>query len=774
MNLYRRCKLPVVLTISLLLMSSLRVLASPQNKPLQSNSTGPKESQTLAVDPVDRHVGPGQQYSTIQAAVNAASDGDRIIVHPGIYVESVLILNKTLTLMAYNYSDMPVIIGSPCFNVTSLKYNDISISGFVMENCNYGVWIAGVADADISNNTISTFYAEAILMSYTVYGDAKVDYNTITSAQNGVEGIDVNQARGKFEANGNSIEFTGTMCYGIDVAEAWGEVQCNGNTVSTMGDYGYGIFFGWNMYSGLQINDNNVRSYYDAIDTASVYGRLDISRNTLYSVEGDDIYIGVVYGEANITNNVVTNPAGTGIYITYTYGNCDIMGNTINATLGIYSYGMYIDTVYGSATILRNAISFGFAGIYIATYLGPHSLIAHNTIYNETDYGIYLEASVPGTVAVKNNIIVGANWTAPYTTTGVYGGVSGNCPIGVGYNDLYMCNLTGSTYSPAYGDISLEPQFINADAGDYRLSATSPCIDTGIYIGLPYNGAAPDMGAFEAASTFLVVRGYDNRIYYRIYDSNSATWGSWNILPGATCDSPAAATVGNNLHIVVRGMDGYTLWYGYVNLTDSTFHGWTVIDGSTPSAPTLTSNGTVLYLVVRGWDNAIYYRYNVGGSWGSWNVVPSGLTVDSPAVAMLGNNLHIVVRGMDGSSLYHSSVDLSTGVFSGWELMNGPVQSKPTLAACESRGEVCLVVRGMDNVVYYNTWNGMGWVGWVGLPGGSTPDGPAATVVDGNLQVVVKGIDGNIWSGTLDLTTETYSDWTWLNGATPSAPTLTH
>ena len=110
-----------------------------------------------------------------------------------------------------------------------------------------------------------------------------------------------------------------------------------------------------------------------------------------------------------------------------------------------------------------------------------------------------------------------------------------------------------------------------------------------------------------AASADLVVRGADNTVYYRSYDSVSATWGSWVGLPGSTCDSPAAVVCGNELHIVVRGMDGVTLYHGYVNLVSGSFSGWAWISGTTPSPPTLASNGNVVTLVVRGADNTVYY-----------------------------------------------------------------------------------------------------------------------------------------------------------------------
>lgn len=47
--------------------------------------------------------------------------------------------------------------------------------------------------------------------------------------------------------------------------------------------------------------------------------------------------------------------------------------------------------------------------------------------------------------------------------------------------------------------INQDPLFEDAQANDFRLSSSSPCIDTGINVGLSYNGAAPDMGGVESA-----------------------------------------------------------------------------------------------------------------------------------------------------------------------------------------------------------------------------------------------------------------------------------
>ncbi|MGD0977559.1 MAG: DUF2341 domain-containing protein [Candidatus Bathyarchaeia archaeon] len=266
---------------------------------------------------------------------------------------------------------------------------------------------------------------------------------------------------------------------------------------------------------------------------------------------------------------------------------------------------------------------------------------------------------------------------------------------------------------------------------------------------------------------YSVVRGLDDRIYY----------GDWMVLPGSTIDSPAAAMLGNDLHIVVRGSDGNSLWCGY--LTDpadpESFSGWTLLSGATNSAPTLTSNGTALCLVVRGLDNRVYYCCYSEGVWGQWYAVPTGATPDAPAACMLGNDLHIVVRGMDGSSLWDTIVSCEGTVVRGWNLVSGATPSKPVLA-CSGADNLCLVVEGMDNAIYYRSYTGStdSWGDWSALPTGATIDGPAATVVGSMLCMVVRGSDGNtLWCGNLDLGTSNFLGWTLLTGATPSAPTLT-
>jgi parallel beta-helix repeat protein len=455
----------------------------------------------------------------------------------------------------------------------------------------------------------------------------------------------------------------------------------------------------------------------------------------------------------SIAENDITTNNMHGISLYALSNHNSIYGNSIADNLhGIYLYMSSNNSISG------NSITANFDGLYLHTdYRGTsdYNNISGNNIKSNSRSGMFLDLADHNNI-YNNDFVDNMEQVLSYYSTNVW---DDGYPSGGNYwSDYTGVDLyNGPNQNVAGGDgIGDTPYVIDADNRD-----NYPLME-------PWT---PVTGVES-----LVVRGLDNRIYYRAYNVTTASWASWNALPGLTCDSPAAAVCGNELHIVVRSIDGYLLWHGYVNLIGGGFSGWTLLSGSTPSAPTLTSNGTALSLVVRGQDNLIYYRfYDVASHvWTGWAVLPSGSTCDGPAATMLANKLQMVVRSMDGYTIWHSSVDLSTQAFSGWELVGGLTQSKPTLTTCESRGEIILVVRGLDNVIYRNSWSGSSWAGWVGLPTGATCDGIGATVFGEMLHVVVRGMDGyTLWHGNVDLASSAFSGWALLDGSTPSPPTLT-
>ena len=106
-------------------------------------------------------------------------------------------------------------------------------------------------------------------------------------------------------------------------------------------------------------------------------------------------------------------------------------------------------------------------------------------------------------------------------------------------------------------------------------------------------------------------------IYYRCYSEDS--WGSWQLLPnGSTIDSPAAALLEDELHVVVRGTDGFTMWHKIILPESGVVEEWSWIPGASASPPILAASQSLgeLYMLVRGADDGIYYSQYEGASWG--------------------------------------------------------------------------------------------------------------------------------------------------------------
>lgn len=135
-------------------------------------------------------------------------------------------------------------------------------------------------------------------------------------------------------------------------------------------------------------------------------------------------------------------------------------------------------------------------GIAFDATAGGNAKFFNNVIAGSSDWAFVARTTLPG-VEFRNNIIyVGSG--------GIY---SGNASLAHSHNIIN--GLTGAAYNgttPGAGEITDDPYFANTSGSftnlaDYELSEFSPAIDTGIYVGLAFNGLKPDMGAFETAGT---------------------------------------------------------------------------------------------------------------------------------------------------------------------------------------------------------------------------------------------------------------------------------
>ena len=141
----------------------------------------------------DRHVGPGQTYSTIQDAINASDPHDTIIVHDGAYNENVDVNRSHLTIRSENGSDVTIVqaadsndhvfhvtvdyvkisrftvTGTTGYMATGIYLQDASqcnISGNIATNNFHGISLNGSNDNTLSGNTCNENDNHGIVLSY--------------------------------------------------------------------------------------------------------------------------------------------------------------------------------------------------------------------------------------------------------------------------------------------------------------------------------------------------------------------------------------------------------------------------------------------------------------------------------------------------------------------------------------------------------------------------------------------------------------------------------
>jgi hypothetical protein len=261
----------------------------------------------------------------------------------------------------------------------------------------------------------------------------------------------------------------------------------------------------------------------------------------------------------------------------------------------------------------------------------------------------------------------------------------------------------------------------------------------------------------------------DNGIYHKSF--TSGTWSNaWDSPGGTTQDQPACAVLDGILYVVVRGFDNIT-YANSMSLATLTWSGWTNLNGMTPSPPVLvvTLSANRVDLLVRGQDNTVYHKAFVNGNWGPIWDSPGGTAPDIPAVITDGKAINIVVRGMD-NGLWYNSYNFTRGSWSTWFSIGGRTATTPSLAL-DGSGTLHLVVRGLDNGIWHisRTAAGVWGLSW-DSPGGATSNRLALTTIGTSLVVLAVGLDNSVYFNVLAGTS--WQTWTATGGKTADPPTL--
>ncbi len=260
-------------------------------------ATASASAKTITVDD-DLSECPYANYTSIQDAINNATEGDIIQVYSGTYEENVVV-NKTLNLTGIG---MPVIDGMNNGNTVKIEANNCTIKNFKIIN-SAGDWnLAGIHIASsnniISNNTLSSNNGHGI----GIYsGNNEVHSNTLSS--NGWAGVGIYAGSNKIYCN--NIQNNG---YGIRLFQAGSNIIYS----NVIKNNGYGFYH----YS----SSNNV-----------IYSN-EISSNT-----NDAFYIWNSGGNKIYGNEISGSKNGFEIWI-YSSGNSIYKNNITNNNKGVYIY----------------------------------------------------------------------------------------------------------------------------------------------------------------------------------------------------------------------------------------------------------------------------------------------------------------------------------------------------------------------------------------------------------------------------------------------------
>ena len=292
------------------------------------------------------HVGKKFGTQTIQQTINQASDGDTILVEPGIYHEKNLLVNKSIVLKGI---DFPVLDGESKYEIISIKASYVTIDGFKVIHSGSGTLEdpAGIKIYDSHNVTIiNNKLHDTFFGIYTQYGkNCIIKNNTLQSYAVAEQQI------------GNGIH-----CWKCD------SMQIIGNTISGHRD---GIYFEFvtNSVIWRNISTKNIR-----------YG-------LHFMFSNDDAYI----------TNVFKNN-GAGVAVMFTHG-VKMFNNLFEENWGDAAYGLLLKEISDSY-IEGNRFIRNTSGIFME---GVNRVQMQNNLFKNNGWAIKVQASCMDITVTGNN-----------------------------------------------------------------------------------------------------------------------------------------------------------------------------------------------------------------------------------------------------------------------------------------------------------------------------------------------------------------------------------
>lgn len=375
-------------------------------------------------------------FTTVQNGINASTNGGEVWVAQGTYVENLLIPAATQVSLYGRFvgweversqrslgPEVTVIDGNRTGIVVRIEAGNVTVDGFTITHGSNGVTCHG-ANVVITHNIIRENYASG---SYgggidCASANAVIEGNSIVS----------NSTVGSTFDSGFCCGGASTIAYGGGLVISGNNLRIAGNTISDNAVNPTLSNPGW--YSGTDASGGGL---YCSGSNVTIIGNV-IARNRCRAVDYTDRSHQYYPAGTASGAGLRVNPTGPFVITDNLIVDNVVTGNLSSSGGGIYVNGV---AALSNNTIVRNSAMYDSGAIAPG---GALTSTAGNTLTNN----IFALNSSPLSISGGNEF----------------------------NNDVFD---KGADFIGSNGNISADPLFANSPAGDFRLKAGSPCINTG-------------------------------------------------------------------------------------------------------------------------------------------------------------------------------------------------------------------------------------------------------------------------------------------------------
>ncbi|RXA20460.1 cell surface protein [Methanosarcina sp. MSH10X1] len=353
---------------------------------------------------VNNSTGEAADFTSIQAAIDNASNGDTILIFPGIYEENVdvYVTNVTLTSESASSEDTVVRAASSLDDIFYIIADGVTIRGLNIDGPvdfpNAGIHLNGVNYCNIENNRIFTSYTGTILNASSENSSISSE-NTSFILNNSGSGAGFGMRLDSSSSNilgNNTVSWNGTSILLHNSAE-------NALINNSVSGSNYGIWIDSSSNNTLDGNNlsNNLIGAYLKSSGGNVLSNSTVSNNTLSGINlwdsvgntlsnstasRNNVSIVLQNSSANLLDNNTVSSSNYGFWLYSSSNNNKLEGNTASNN----RIGIHVNASSGNAltdNIALNSIRSG-----ISVWNSAESKLTNN-IASNSETSIFMQNS---------------------------------------------------------------------------------------------------------------------------------------------------------------------------------------------------------------------------------------------------------------------------------------------------------------------------------------------------------------------------------------------